>query len=176
MVRVGDGSQLWGEKYTRRADDVLQVEGEIAATIARTLLRQLSGEEKARLARVVTADPEAYRLYLKGRDFLRGSQQEMDRSIELLQQAVAKAPEYALAHAGLAQAYTRQAFLRASARTEVLANGARFRESRAGARSRSRGGPHRTGPGALLLRVGLGGRGVRVSSRARAQPGQQRGS
>src|SRR6185436_16794716 len=35
-------------------------------------------------------------------------------------QAVAKAPEYALAHAGLAQAYTRQAFLRASARTEVL--------------------------------------------------------
>jgi serine/threonine-protein kinase len=44
----------------------------------------------------------------------------MDRSIELLQQAVAKAPDYALAHAGLAQAYTRQAFLRASARTEVL--------------------------------------------------------
>jgi len=120
MVRVGDAAHLWGEKYTRRADDVLQVEGEIAATIARTLLRQLSGEEKARLARAVTADPEAYRLYLKGRDFLRGSQQEMDRSIELLQQAVAKAPEYALAHAGLAQDYTRQAFLRASARTEVL--------------------------------------------------------
>jgi len=120
MVRVGDASQLWGEKYTRRADDVLQVEGEIATTIARTLQRQLSGEERARLARAVTADPEAYRLYLKGRDFLRGSQQEMDRSIELLQQAVAKAPDYALAHAGLAQAYTRQAFLRASARTEVL--------------------------------------------------------
>jgi TolB-like protein/Tfp pilus assembly protein PilF len=120
MVRVGDSAHLWGEKYTRRADDVLQLEGEIAATIARTLLRQLSGEEKARLARASTADPEAYRLYLKGRDFLRGSQQEMDRSVELLQQAVAKAPEYALAHAGLAQAYTRQAFLRASARTEVL--------------------------------------------------------
>jgi len=102
MVRVGDAAHLWGEKYTRRADDVLQVEGEIAATIARTLMRQLSGEDKARLARAATADPEAYRLYLKGRDFLRGSQQEMDRSIELLQQAVAKAPDYALAHAGLA--------------------------------------------------------------------------
>jgi Tfp pilus assembly protein PilF len=120
LVSVRDATQLWGEKYARRADDVLRVEGEIAATIAQTLRRQLSGEEKAKLTRTATSDPEAYRLYLKGRDFERGTQQEMDKSIDLLQQAVARAPEYALAHAGLAEAYTRQAFLRASARTEVL--------------------------------------------------------
>jgi len=120
LVRVSNASQLWGEKYNRRADDVLQVEGEIAGTIAQTLRRQLSGEEKARLAKTATSDPEAYRLYLKGRGFLAGSQQEMDKSVDLLQQAVAKAPEYALAHAGLAEVYTRQAFLRASSRTEAL--------------------------------------------------------
>ena len=120
LVRVSDATQLWGEKYSRRADDVLQVEGEIAATIARTLRRQPSGEEKLKLTRTATSDPEAYRLYLKGRDFLRGNQQEMDKSVDLLQQAVARAPEYALAHAGLAEAYTRQAFLRASARTQAL--------------------------------------------------------
>ena len=68
-----DDRQLWGEKYTRSADDVLKVEGEIAATIARTLRGQLSGEEQQKLARGATADPEAYRLYLKGRDF-RGGQ------------------------------------------------------------------------------------------------------
>ena len=68
LVSVRDDRQLWGEKYSRRADDVLQVEGEIAATIARTLRRQLSGEEQEKLARGATADPEAYRLYLKGRD------------------------------------------------------------------------------------------------------------
>ncbi|MDH5580016.1 MAG: hypothetical protein OEZ09_16325 [Betaproteobacteria bacterium] len=61
LVRVRDATQLWGEKYNRKADDVLQVEGEIASTIARTLRRQLSGEEKARLARAATSDPEAYR-------------------------------------------------------------------------------------------------------------------
>ena len=72
LVSVRDASQLWGEKYSRRADDVLQVEGEIAATIARTLRRQLSGEEKAKLARSATSDPEAYRLYLKGRELPRG--------------------------------------------------------------------------------------------------------
>jgi eukaryotic-like serine/threonine-protein kinase len=120
LVSVRDDRQLWGEKYTRSADDVLKVEGEIAATIARTLRRQLSGEEQQKLARGATADPEAYRLYLKGRDFLVGNQQEMDKSVDYFQQAVARAPEYALAHAGLAEAYTRQAFLRASGREEPL--------------------------------------------------------
>ena len=119
-MSVRDDTQLWGEKYSRRADDVLQVEGEIAATIARTLRRQLSGEERERLARRGTSDPEAYRLYLKGRDSLVGNQQEMDKSIDYLQQAVARSPDYALAHAGLAEAYTRQAFLRAVDRGEAL--------------------------------------------------------
>ena len=120
LVSVRDDTQLWGERYSRRADDVLEVEGEIAATIARTLRRQLSGEETEKLTRRATADPEAYRLYLKGRDSLAGNLQEMDKSIDYLQQAVARAPDYALAHAGLAEAYTRQAFLRAVDRGEPL--------------------------------------------------------
>jgi serine/threonine-protein kinase len=120
LVSVRDDTHLWGEKYARRADDVLRVEGEIAATIARTLSRQLSGDEKDKLRRGATDDPEAYRLYLKGRDFLVGNQQEMDKSVDYFQQAVARAPNYALAHAGLAEAYTRQAFLRAAGRTETV--------------------------------------------------------
>ncbi len=120
LVRVSNSSQIWGEKYSRQADDVLTVEAEIATTIAQTLRRQLSGDEKARLARTATSDPEAYRLYLKGRNYLVGTQQEMDKSIDLLQQAVARAPDYALAHAGLAEVYTRQAFLRGSGRKEPL--------------------------------------------------------
>ena len=120
LVSVSDSAQLWGEKYNRQADDLLQLEGDIATTIAKTLRRRLSGEEKAQLARTATTDPEAYRLYLKGREFQSGSQQEMDKGIDLMQQAVAKAPEYALAYAGLAESYTSQAFLRASSRAEAL--------------------------------------------------------
>ena len=120
LVSVRDATQLWGAKYARQANDVMQVEGEIAATIARTLRRKLSGEEKVKLARTETSDPEAYRLYLKGRDFLVGNQQEMDKSIDYFRQAVARAPNYAMAHAGLAEAYTRQAYLRAVDRTEAV--------------------------------------------------------
>jgi serine/threonine-protein kinase len=130
LVSVRDDTQLWGDKYSRRADDVLQVEGEIASTIARTLRRQLSGDERAKLARGATADPEAYRLYLKGRDSLAGTVQEMDKSVDYLQQAAARAPGFALAHASLAEAYTRQAFLRGSGRAEP-ASQARAAVSRA---------------------------------------------
>jgi serine/threonine-protein kinase len=63
LVSVRDDTQLWGDKYSRRADDVLQVEGEIASTIARTLRRQLSGEQEQKLASRAADDPEAYRLY-----------------------------------------------------------------------------------------------------------------
>ncbi len=120
LVSLRDGTQLWGDRYARSADDLMQVEGEIAATIARTLRRKLSGGEKAKLARKDTSDPEAFRLYLRGRNFLCGNQQEMDKSVDCFQQAVDRAPDYAMAHAGLAEAYTTQAYLRAVDRSAFV--------------------------------------------------------
>jgi TolB-like protein/Tfp pilus assembly protein PilF/predicted Ser/Thr protein kinase len=120
LVDVRDDTQVWGARYRRPADDVMAVEREIASTIAGTLRRRLSGEDEERLARRATSDPEAYRLYLKGREFLVGSQREMDRSVESFRQAIARDPEYALAHAGLASAYAIQAYLRGMDREEVL--------------------------------------------------------
>ena len=120
MVSLRDSAQLWGDKYSRRVDEMQQLEGEIATTIAQTLRRQLSGDERARLTRTATSDPEAHRLYLKGREFMIGNQQEMDKSVDLFQQAVVLAPDYALAHAGLANAYTTQATLRAASRAETV--------------------------------------------------------
>ena len=120
LVDVRDDTQLWGAKYNRSAADLLTVEGEIAATIARTLRRQLSGEDAERLSRRSPGDAEAYRLYLRGREFLVGSQGEMDKSVESFQQAIARAPDYALAHAGLASAYAIQAYLRGMDRKQVL--------------------------------------------------------
>jgi Flp pilus assembly protein TadD len=95
------------------------MEGQIATTIAQTLQRRLSGDEKARLAHNETSDPEAYRLYLKGREFLVGTDAEMDKSVDFFQQAVARAPDYAMAYAGLADVYSVQAFLGASGRAEA---------------------------------------------------------
>jgi hypothetical protein len=84
---------------------MLQVEGDIAGTIAAALSHRLSGADKGKLARTATSVPEAYRLYLKARSFLVGNPQEMDKSVDCFQQAVERAPDCAMAHAGLAEAY-----------------------------------------------------------------------
>ncbi|MDH5208540.1 MAG: hypothetical protein OEW34_07870 [Burkholderiaceae bacterium] len=120
LMSIRDDTQLWGDRYSRSSDDMLQVEGDIATTIATALSRRLSGADKGKLAHAATTDPEAYRLYLKGRSFMVGNQQEMDKGIACFQQAIERAPDYAMAHAGLAEAYTVQAYLRAQGRAEAV--------------------------------------------------------
>ena len=174
LVSVRDDTQLWGEKYSRRADDVLQVEGEIAATIARTLRRQLSGEEKAEARprrRPTTPRPiactsrGATSSWATSRRWTRASttssRRWRGRRTTRWPTPASRRPTPARpSSAGAAGRSRRQ--------------GPRRREPRARARSGPRRGPRRARPRPLLLRVGLGGRGDRVPSRARAQPGQPR--
>jgi len=119
LVRASDATQLWGDHYEQATDDVQQLEGQIATTIAQTLRRRLSGGEKVRLAQTETSDPEAYLLYLKGRETLVGTDAQMEKSVAFFQQAVARAPDFALAYAGLADVYSVQAFLGAASRAEA---------------------------------------------------------
>src|SRR5439155_5795887 len=67
LVDVGDGSQLWGEQYSREMSDIFAVEEAISTEIADKLRLRLTGEQRRRLGQQHTADTEAYRLYLKGR-------------------------------------------------------------------------------------------------------------
>lgn len=132
LIAVASDSHLWSETYDRELDDIFKVQEDIAQSVVKELRSTVLGKMlDAKVAAEITAqvaaavkgrstDPEAYRLYLKGRDFLVGNQQEMDKSVDYFQQAVARAPGYALAHAGLAEAYTLQAYLRAVDRKEAV--------------------------------------------------------
>ena len=132
LIQVATDSHLWSETYDRELDDIFAVQDDIAQSVVKELRAALLGggtgsaasaEAKAEVQAAVTGrtdNPEAYRLYLKGRSFLVGNQQEMDKSVDYFKQAVARAPDYAMAHAGLAEVYTRQAYLRAVDRTEAV--------------------------------------------------------
>jgi len=125
LIQVASDSHLWSETYDRELDDVFAVQDDIAQSVVKELRASLLGdgagsaagvEARAAVQAAVTGrtdDPEAWRLYLRGRSFLVGNQQEMDKSVDCFQQAVARAPGYAMAYAGLAEAYTTQAYLRA---------------------------------------------------------------
>jgi serine/threonine-protein kinase len=106
LVDVDDGSRLWGAQLSRPAADVLALQEELSREITDRLRLRLTGDEKKRLAKRHTVDPEAYQLYLRGRYFLNKRTPEgLTQAFDLFQQAVARDPKYALAYAGLADAY-----------------------------------------------------------------------
>jgi tetratricopeptide (TPR) repeat protein len=106
LVDVKDGAQLWGEHYDRELSDIVAVEKEIAQEIAKKLHLRLTGEQKRRLNRAPTQNPEAYHLYLKGRhSWNKRSAEGLKKSIKLFEQAIDIDPTYALAYTGVADAY-----------------------------------------------------------------------
>lgn len=106
LVRVSDGSQIWGEQYTRKLADVSGLQGEIARDISAKLRSRLTGEQAKSLASASTGNPEAYELYLKGRfHWNKRTSEDVRKSIGYFQQAIQKDSSYALAYVGLADAY-----------------------------------------------------------------------
>jgi serine/threonine-protein kinase len=108
LVDVRDDRQLWGGRFNRPLTDYFDIEADLAEVISGKLAITLSPEEQSRLKRRQTDDPEAYRLYLMGRQFMVGTPDQMSRSLEYFRQAIERAPDYALAHAALAEAYVIQ--------------------------------------------------------------------
>jgi eukaryotic-like serine/threonine-protein kinase len=106
LVNTADGSELWGSQYARKLADITQVQSDITRDISNRLRIHLSGTDQQRLGRSGTTNPEAYRLYLEGRQLWYGRTPEgLKKSIDLFQQAIAADPNYALAYAGLGETY-----------------------------------------------------------------------
>jgi len=66
VINALTDAHLWAETYDRKLTDIFAVESEISKTIADTLQAKLTGSEKISIAKVPTANTEAYELYLKG--------------------------------------------------------------------------------------------------------------
>ncbi len=106
LVDAEKGSQLWGGQYNRKMADVLTIQEEISKEISGKLRVKLTGEEQKRLAKRYTINTDAYQLYLKGRyEWNMRTQESLKKSIDYFEQAIEKDPAYALAYAGLADAY-----------------------------------------------------------------------
>src|SRR2546423_5635012 len=107
LADTSDGAQLWGGQYDRDFSDVLAIQEEIARRISESLQLKLTGEERERLARRHTDNTEAYHAYLRGRYcWNKRTEEGLRKSIEYFRQAIETEPTYALAYAGLADAYT----------------------------------------------------------------------
>jgi DNA-binding SARP family transcriptional activator len=108
LVDATDGSQLWGEQYSRSSTDIFEVQEEIAKEITGKLRLKLTGEEKGRLAKRHTENAEAYQLYLKGSYFWnKRTMEAVKKSIEYFRRAIEIDKHYALAYTGLSNSYAK---------------------------------------------------------------------
>jgi serine/threonine protein kinase/tetratricopeptide (TPR) repeat protein len=106
LVDVRNNKSLWGEHYERKMSDLLATQREIAAAITQKLQLKLGGSEAKGITKRYTDNNDAYQLYLKGRfHFARRTRDELQRAIEVFQQAIKLDPKFALAYVGLAESY-----------------------------------------------------------------------
>jgi len=106
LINALTDAHLWADTYDRKLTDIFAVESEIAKTIADTLQAKLSGSEQHAIAARPTENTEAHQLYLKGRFFWnKRTGNDLKKSIDYFEQAIAADPNYALAYAGIADAY-----------------------------------------------------------------------
>ena len=108
LVKVADGSQLWGAQYERTCSDLLAIQNEIAEAIVENLKLKLTPHQQKRFDKRYTHNIEAYNLYLRGRYFwTRYTKEWVLKSIETFKQAIDIDASFALAYSGLADAYVR---------------------------------------------------------------------
>ena len=96
-------TQLWSTQLERNVGDVVSAHGEIARTIAANVHVAVTSEEQGRLAGGPPVDPETFKLYLLGRHEWTGrTVPQLQRAVAYFRQAIERSPDYAPAHAGLA--------------------------------------------------------------------------
>jgi TolB-like protein/Tfp pilus assembly protein PilF len=106
LIKVDDGSQLWGAEYKTSVADIFSVQDEVSKKISQSLRLRLSGEDEEKLAKRYTKDADAYQLYLKGRYYWNKRNEEGFRNgIDYFRRAEEKDPTFALAFSGLADSY-----------------------------------------------------------------------
>ena len=107
LTNAQDNTEIWGEHYERKASDIIALQQQIAGDIADKLRSKLSGAEKQQVTKQGTQNPEAYQLYVKGRYFWnKRTGADIKTAISYFDQAIDKDPGYAVAYAGLADAYS----------------------------------------------------------------------
>ncbi len=104
LIQADNDAHLWAQSYDRQLTDIFGVEAEVAKSIADSLQATLSPQEKARVETKPTTNPDAYVLYLRGRNYQTRPDnllQDFKSAINLYDQAIKLDPKFALARARL---------------------------------------------------------------------------
>ncbi len=103
LLNVRDGTSIWAGQFDEQFTDVLSLEDAISESVAEAITPQLTGDERRKLSRRGTNNPQAHEAYLRGRHYWNTFTEEgFARAIVCYNQAIALDPNYAVAYAGVA--------------------------------------------------------------------------
>ncbi len=111
LINVADGFQIWSDKYEREMNDVFAVQDELAQNIGEILLKKLAPEQLSKLTASAGVSSKIYELFLKAKHIHKNIYnsshkiEDFQKSEKLFLEAISLSPNYALAHAGLADLY-----------------------------------------------------------------------
>ncbi len=109
LVDADTGFQIWSDRYDRTMDDVFAIQDEIARAITSELEVTLTRHSGVPIVKQGTPDLEAYNLYLRGRYLMNRLDTNLyvsiGEAIECFGRAIALDPDFAAAHASLAEAW-----------------------------------------------------------------------
>ena len=107
LIDATSDTHLWSETYDREMKDVFAIQDDIAHSIVKALQVKLTPMERRALQNVATSEPEAYDYYLRGRSYMYSmARRDYEHAINMYEQAIAVDSKYALAYAGMADAYS----------------------------------------------------------------------
>ena len=106
LINGQDNTQVWGQQYNRKLADVFAMEEEIAKEISEKLRLKLTGAEQEQLAKRPTENLKALQYYMQGRASMqRRTSADMLAAVHYYEEALQQDAKYALAYAGLSDAY-----------------------------------------------------------------------
>ena len=106
LIEVSTNKRLWVDNFEYEGKDILSIQSEVAGKIVSALRADVTPEEKKSLSKHYAENTEAYKFYLRGRNFWNASGPENFDSAEAnYKRAIQLEPNYALAYAGLADCY-----------------------------------------------------------------------
>jgi len=108
LIDAATDEHLWAERYDRTLDDAFAIQSEVAQQIVAAVGAALTSDEREGVAAAPTANAEAYRLYLQGREYWSRPgylRQNWEIAQQLYERALGLDPDFALAHAALSQVH-----------------------------------------------------------------------
>ena len=106
LIQTSDGNHLWSETYDREMQDIFAVRSDVAHQVVQALQVKLEVEATRALAQKSTENLKAFQYYIQGRQYIqRRTRQDLFTTIQYDEKALQEDPNYALAYAGLADAY-----------------------------------------------------------------------